>query len=214
MNDSKPDFCDITSHTDYLYNSIDSDDQHKVTENSQNPNTFSDLLCNIRDKCMPNQSIEHEKELQQIKAKVRQQAGENHEAMLTLGIIDAKAQSLLSYISISVAAFVLILSALQNNSFFKFNALEEKIFLYIILSLLVILSIAMFLCLLSVDTIGVHTIKSFKSKEAVDRLKEYNELLFKLTLRRRTQYIIAHRLCIVAALLFILLMVLLILTLR
>jgi hypothetical protein len=192
----------------------DSDDQHKVTENSKNPNTFSDLLFKIRDKCMLNQSIDHEKELQQIKAKVRQQAGENHEAMLTLGIIDAKAQSLLSYISISVAAFVLILSALQNNPIFKFNVLEEKIFLYIILLLLVILSIAMFLCLLSVDTIGAHTVKSFKSKEAVDRLNEYNELLFKLTLRRRTKYLIAHRLCIVASLLFILLTVLLIFTLR
>ena len=152
--------------------------------------------------------------MQRIKAKVRQQAGENHEAMLTLGIIDAKAQSLLSYISISVAAFVLILSALQNNSFFKFNTLEEKVFLYIILSLLVILSIAMFLCLLSVDTIGAHTIKSFKSKEAVDRQNEYNELSFKLTLRRRTLYLIAHRLCIVTAILFILLMVLLSFTLR
>ena len=183
-----------------------------MLKNSQNRVQLLNLFNKIRDKCMPIQSIEYEKELQQIKAKVRQQAGENHEAMLTLGIIDAKAQSLLSYISISVAAFVLILSALQNNSFFKFNALEEKIFLYIILSLLVILSIAMFLCLLSVDTIGVHTIKSFKSKEAVDRLKEYNELLFKLTLRRRTQYLIAHRLCIVASLLFILLMVLLFLT--
>jgi len=79
---------------------------------------------------MLNQSIEHEKELQHIKAKVRQEAGGNHEAMLTLGIIDAKSQSLLSYISISVAAFVLILSALQNNSFFKFTVLEEKILLY------------------------------------------------------------------------------------
>ena len=214
MNDRKPDFFATTSPADCLYNSNDSDDQQMVAENSQNPNTFSDFLCKIREKCIPNQSIEHEKELQRIKAKVRQQAGENHEAMLTLGIIDAKAQSLLSYISISVAAFVLILSALQNNSFFKFNTLEEKVFLYIILSLLVILSIAMFLCLLSVDTIGAHTIKSFKSKEAVDRQKEYNELLFKLTLRRRTLYLIAHRLCIIAAILFILLMVLLIFTLR
>lgn len=214
MNDRKPDFFATTSPADCLNNSNDIDDQQMVAENSQNPNTFSDFLCKIREKCIPNQSIEHEKELQRIKAKVRQQAGENHEAMLTLGIIDAKAQSLLSYISISVAAFVLILSALQNNSFFKFNTLEEKVFLYIILSLLVILSIAMFLCLLSVDTIGAHTIKSFKSKEAVDRQKEYNELLFKLTLRRRTLYLIAHRLCIVAAILFILLMVLLIFTLR
>jgi hypothetical protein len=163
---------------------------------------------------MLNQSIEHEKELQQIKANVRQEAGGNHEAMLTLGVIGSKAQSLLSYISISVAAFVLILSALQNNSFFKFSVLEEKILLYIILLLLVILSIAMFLCLLSVDTIGAHTIKSFKSKEVVDRQKEYNELLYKLTLRRRTQYLIAHRLCIIASLLFILIMVILIFTLR
>lgn len=214
MNDSKQEFFCYSTPADYLHNSNDSDDQHKVLENSHNPYTYSDLLDKIRDKSMLNQSIEHEKELQQIKAKVRQEAGGNHEAMLTLGIIDAKAQSLLSYISISVAAFVLILSALQNNSFFKFSVLEEKILFYIILLLLVILSIAMFLCLLSVNTIGAHTIKSFKSKETVDRQKEYNELLYKLTLRRRTQYLIAHRLCIIASLLFILLIVLLIFTLN
>lgn len=124
--------------------------------------------------------------------------------MFTLGVIDAKAQSLLSYISISIAVFVFILSELQTNTFIK----------YIILLMLFLLSIATLLCLYCVDIIGAHTIKCLKSKEEADRLNEYNDHIFKLSLQRRKCYIIAHRLSVVAAFLCIIFMVLLIFTLR
>lgn len=204
MKDRKPDFCDTTLTTKCFYYSINSDDQHKVTENSQKPNAFLDLLCKIADQCIPNPSIEHEKEYQRTKAELKQQSNEHCEVMFTLSVIDAKAQSLLSYISISIAVFAFILSELQTNTFIK----------YIILSMLFLLSIAMLLCLYCVDIIGAHTIKCLKSKEKADRLNEYNDHIFKLALQRRKCYIIAHRLSIVAAFLCILFMVLLIFTLR
>lgn len=202
MNDSEHDSDDSTSSARCVNDFTDSGVQQMLTKTYQYPNKFSDLFCRIRNKCISIPSLEHEIEFQQIKAKIRKQADENHEAMNTLDIIDAKAQSLLSYISISIAVFVFILSQLQSSNFIK----------YLIFILLILLSITMLLCLPCVDIIGAHTIKNLKSKEEVNRLKEYNNLIFALTLKRRNYYLIAHRLSLVTAILCILIMVLLIFT--
>jgi hypothetical protein len=153
------------------------------------------LIASIRDACFPVTSITKEKDFLVLQSKLRgQNTSVLQEAMYSLDCIDVKAQSLLSYISISIAALVFQLSEIHSSSI-----LDKKEFTNFILILLVCLSVAIVLCLSCVNIIGAHTVMLLKSQEEKKKLDEYNDLVLRVTLNRRTRYLIAHRLSVTTA---------------
>jgi hypothetical protein len=225
MDDKKQDSV-YYSLPDYFYSFSDSGDQHYLTETSlrKNENLVSffsasnivlvDSLVKWKNSAIPKEkpdvnrilaslyrifgNPENEEEFQQLKSKIHSQGGELHEALKTLDIIDAKAQSLLSYISISIAALVVLLSQIQNNSILKFIFFDEK-FMSILLLLSVFLTTSMILCLYCVNIIGAHTINHLKFNEPEKRLKEFGQVIINITLYRRIMYLFAYYLSFVTA---------------
>ncbi len=153
------------------------------------------LIAGIRDACFPVTSITKEKDYFNLQSNLRGQNTTVHwEAMYALNSIDVKAQSLLTCISISIATLVFQLSEIQGSSIS-----DKKEVTNFILLLLIFLSIAMVLCLSCVDIIGAHTVRLLKSEDEKKKLDEFNDLVLRVTLGRRTRYLIAHRLSIITA---------------
>lgn len=153
------------------------------------------LIASIRVACFPVTSITNEKDFLNLQSNLRGQNTTVHqEAMYALDSIDVKAQSLLSCISISIAALVFQLSEIQGSSIS-----DKKEVTNFILLLLIFLSIAIVLCLSCVNIIGAHTVMLLKSEDEKKKLDEFNDLVLRVTLGRRTRYLIAHRLSIITA---------------
>jgi hypothetical protein len=136
-----------------------------------------------------------------------------NEAMLVLDIIDSKTQSLLSYISVSLAALVFLISTIPGNSRLSFTIVGQEVVTTSLLVLILALLLASVLCLSCLNIVGGHTIRSIWSDEQ-NTQQEYEALIVRVTSARRNRYLIAHRVSIVTAVLtFILFSVLLISTL-
>ena len=139
-------------------------------------------------------TIEDEKKFLQYQLDLREHGTRSlEEAMDVLDIIDVKAQSLLSYISLSITALVFILAALQSGADFCMIFHDEVMLTRIILFFLVILSVAVIFALSVLNIVGAHTIRHLKYQKGKKSLKEYEELIVKVTLYRRIRYLVAHR---------------------
>jgi hypothetical protein len=165
MNDKIPEFCDYSS-TNISCRLTDSDDPRDKTKDSQNRiwvffgrsfvKKSQYLPANFRDACFPFACIENEKVFLRLQSYLRnQETSEVNEAMYVLDCIDTKAQSLLAYISISIAALVFLIPVIENNSLTNSAFFDKTFFTNIIFLLLVILSIAIVLCLSCVN-VHVH----------------------------------------------------------
>jgi len=114
-----------------------------------------------------------------------------NEAMLVLDIIDAKANSLLAYISISLAALVFLLTSLSSSNL-NFLFLGQSVLTISILLTLLALLVAILLCLSCLNIVGSHTIQKLSIDNRLSP-EEYEELIVKVTLSRRLRYRLAHR---------------------
>ncbi len=134
-----------------------------------------------------------------------------HEAMLVLDIIDAKTKALLSYISLCFAAMIFLLTGVQGNANLRTVFFSEKTMTTILLLIITALLVAIILSLSCLNIVGAHTVRALKSVGEEKKQKEYENLIIKVTLGRRTRYLIAHRISVVTAVgllaLFILLIV-------
>lgn len=127
-----------------------------------------------------------------------------NEAMLVLDIIDSKTQSLLSYISISLAALVFLITSLPNTPNLRLGAIDPHTFTVGLLILILGLLAASILCLSCLNIVGAHTIKSLAARKK-QTPEEYEKLIVRTTKRRRDRYLWAHRISIVTAVLTFLL---------
>lgn len=206
MNDRKPDLCDSLS----MHISLpDSNDQLNEIQYSQNIEKLS-LCCKFvkrlkylpdlpRDACFPFACLDNEETFLRLMSYLRNNGdGVLSEAMYSLDCVDSKSQALLTYISISIAALIFLITGIQNN-YLNFMFIDQKQFVDFIYILLIVQSIAMILCLSCVNIIGAHTVLFLKEKDEENRRKEYFNLLKKISLQRRTRYLISHRLSIVSA---------------
>lgn len=121
-----------------------------------------------------------------------------NEAMLVLDIIDAKTQSLLSYISISLAAMVFLITSLPKSVNLNFLFFGETILTASLLLVILALLAASILCLSCLNIVGAHTIRLLKYQHCEGQ-QEYEDLIVRVTLGRRNRYIIAHRISILTA---------------
>lgn len=115
-----------------------------------------------------------------------------NEAMLVLDIIDVKTQSLLAYISISLAAMIFLIGALSTSSNLSYLGLSRSDFTIALLVVTVLLLAAIMLCLSCLNIVGAHTIRALAGKKQ-ETQAEYEALIVSVTLARRRRYLIAHR---------------------
>ena len=157
-------------------------------------------ICTVKRVCFPLSSMEDEKTFLCYQIRLRDtDAHLLHEAMDVLDIIDCKTQSLLAYISLSFAALVFLLTGIRDDSSLELAFFGETTLIRIVLLFLIILSVAIILCLSCLNIVGAHTIMTLECQEDRKRQKEYENLIIKVTLARRTRYLIAHRISIVTA---------------
>lgn len=122
------------------------------------------------------------------------------EAMMVLDIIDVKAQALLAYISVSMAALIFLLTLLPQNTALHFVALTQADVVTILLASILALLVSILLCLSCLNIVGAHTITSLHRHNKRD-VQSYEQLVVKVTLYRRLRYLVAHRISIGTALL-------------
>lgn len=133
-----------------------------------------------------------------------------NEAMLVLDIIDVKTQSLLAYISISLAAMIFLIGGLSTSSNLTYPGLSQPDFTIALLLVTVLLLGAIMLCLSCLNIVGAHTIRALAGRKQ-ETQAEYEALIVSVTLARRRRYLIAHRISFctagLTALIFIYLLV-------
>lgn len=131
-----------------------------------------------------------------------------NEAMLVLDIIDTKANSLLAYISISLAALVFLLTSLDSNSNLNLVLISKAQLSVCLLAVLMALLTAIILCLSCLNIIGAHTIKKLTTSNKLS-FDTYEELIVKVTSSRRRRYLFAHHISMATAAVSILIFALL-----
>lgn len=143
--------------------------------------------------------LEHETTFLSYQRELRE--GGTHvlnEAMLVLDIIDVKTQSLLSYISISFAGLVFLITSLPSNPALQLAFFSTEIFTSTLLALVIALLGASILCLSCLNIIGGHTIRRLASRKRYTQ-EEYESLVVGVTQARRDRYLAAHRITIATA---------------
>jgi hypothetical protein len=123
-----------------------------------------------------------------------------NEAMLVLDIIDVKTQSLLAYISISLAAMVFLITALPTSTNLHFDGLSKSYLTIALLLVIILLLSAILLCLSCLNIVGAHTIRMLAGRKK-ETQSEYETLIVGVTLARRKRYLVAHRISLVTAIL-------------
>lgn len=123
-----------------------------------------------------------------------------NEAMLVLDIIDVKTQSLLSYISISLAALIFLIASLPSTSVLRLAYFSDATFMASLLVLVLALLGASVLCLSCLNIVGGHTIRRLAVRRR-QTAAEYERLVVSVTLGRRNRYLIAHRITVTTAVL-------------
>jgi len=131
--------------------------------------------------------------------------------MHVLDIIDSKTEALLAYISVSVAAMVFLLTSFHSNTALKILFVSRETGTLILLIITLALLTAIVFCLSCLNIVGAHTVKALKATTKEGREKEYENLVLRVTLGRRTRYLIAHRISMVTAISLIFVFILLIL---
>jgi hypothetical protein len=174
MNDRKLNFCDYLSNKNFLSLTDSGDQQNQESVSLRrrfvkwlSERRFVKWLLNIRDwffsTFFSTTSIENEKKFLHIQMLLKNHEDtEFKEAEYMLNIIDHKAQSLLAYISISIAALVFLIPVIEKNSLISSTFFGSTFFTIIIFLLLVILSIAMFFCLSCVNVVAARAVLCFE----------------------------------------------------
>lgn len=122
-----------------------------------------------------------------------------NEAMLVLDIIDSKTQSLLAYISVSVAALIFLITALPDSQAdLDLGLLSRSTTITILLVVIFALMVAVVFCLSCLNIVGAHTIGDLKRRQRQSQ-EEYENLVVQVTCGRRNRYLIAHRISMVTA---------------
>jgi hypothetical protein len=120
------------------------------------------------------------------------------EAMLVLDNIDVKAQSLLTYISVSLAALVFLITSPLNTPISRISFFGIDAFTQVLLILILALIGASILCLSCLNIVGAHTIRSLASRNQ-STPQGYESHIVRVTLGRRSRYLVAHRISIATA---------------
>jgi hypothetical protein len=121
------------------------------------------------------------------------------QAMIALDIIDVKTQSLLSYISISFAALVFLLTSLAQRGGLAV-VVPRRFATTLLLLIIVLLLITIVLCLSCLNIIRARTAHQLNQRYEQDPA-EYECLVLEITCGRRSRYIIAQRISVMTALL-------------
>jgi len=128
-----------------------------------------------------------------------------YEAMLVLDIIDSKTSSLLSYISISLAALIFVITVIPTSQLLVDIPFDQKNIFYIFTVLIILLIIAIILCLSCLNIVGAHTIKKNRFyPPSNDSLRKYEDFILKITYKRRKRYLVAHRISMFTAIVLLL----------
>ena len=173
---------------------------HRTTPVAQQPQTAA------TERCMS--LIEYEMQFLSYQRDLRE--GATHvlnEAMRVLDIIDVKTQSLLSYIAVSLAAMIFLITSLPSSSSIKPVLMGPQLFTSLLLVLIVALLGASVLCLTCLNIVGAHTIRSMASRQKQSQ-EEYERFIVKVTLGRRNRYLVAHHVSVATAVLTFVLFVL------
>lgn len=144
--------------------------------------------------------IDHEKTFLQYQRELRD--GGTHllqESMLVLDIIDVKAQSLLGYISVSLAALLFFLPIVSASAASSWGVVGTACAVRVLIGIMILLVIASILCLSCLNIVGAHTIDAL-SCDGKDNKEDYESHIVCTTHMRRKRYLIAHRISVLTAL--------------
>ena len=129
-----------------------------------------------------------------------------NEAMLVLDVIDSKTSSLLSYISLSFAAMVFLITSLPGSAFLTVGFFDDRALIMSVLAIILALLVAILLCLSCLNIIGSHTIAHLSVTTELDE-RIYEDYVVRLTISRRRRYRAAHQVSVVTAMFMIILFI-------